>query len=89
MKGKIAVCAAETGNWLTAKKVSHRTDKYRWAIAAGAVGFIFINQNPGQLRITGSLFPNAPIPGIGVSWETGQRHPPPRQARRPPDAAHY
>ena len=71
VKGKIAVCAAETGNWLTAKKVSHRTDKYRWAIAAGAVGFIFINQNPGQLRITGSLFPNAPIPGIGVSWETG------------------
>ena len=70
-EGKIAVCAAETGNWLSAKKVSHRTDKYRWAIAAGAVGFVFINQNPGQLRITGSLFPNAPIPGIGVSWETG------------------
>jgi aminopeptidase YwaD len=71
VQGKIAVCAAETGNWLTAKKVSHRTDKYRWAVAAGAVGFIFINQNPGQLRITGSIFPNAPIPGIGVSWETG------------------
>ncbi len=71
VKGKIAVCAAEPGNWLTAKKVSHRTDKYRWAIAAGASGFIFINQNPGQLRITGSLFPKAPIPGIGVSWETG------------------
>lgn len=70
VQGKIAVCAAETGNWLTAKKVSHRTDKYRWAVAAGAVGFIFINQNPGQLRITGSIFPNAPIPGIGVSWET-------------------
>lgn len=71
VKGKIAVCAAETGNWLSAKKVSHRTDKYRWAIAAGASGFIFINQNPGQLRITGSLFPDCPIPGIGVSWETG------------------
>lgn len=71
VRGKIAVCAAETGNWLTAKKVSHRTDKYRWAVAAGAVGFIFINQNPGQLRITGSLFPKAPVPGIGVSWETG------------------
>ncbi len=62
VKGKIAVCAAETGNWLTAKKISHRTDKYRWAVAAGAVGFIFINQNPGQLRITGSLFPNARSP---------------------------
>lgn len=71
VRGKIAVCAAETGNWLTAKKVSHRTDKYRWAVAAGAVGFIFINQNPGQLRITGSIYPNCPIPGIGVSWETG------------------
>ncbi len=71
VKGKIAVCAAETGNWLTAKRVSHRTDKYRWAVAAGAVGFIFINQNPGQLRITGSLYPRCPIPGIGVSLETG------------------
>ncbi len=70
VRGKIAVCAAETGNWL-AKKTSHRTDKYRWAVAAGAVGFIFINQNPGQLRITGSLYPDCPIPGIGVSYETG------------------
>lgn len=72
VKGKIAVCAAETANWLSAKKVSHRQDKYRWAVQAGAVGFIFVNQNPGQLRITGGLsIKNAPIPGIGVSWETG------------------
>jgi Iap family predicted aminopeptidase len=71
VNGKIAVCAAETGNWLSARRVSHRTDKYRWAVAAGAVGFIFINQNPGQLRITGSLYPNCPIPGVGVSLETG------------------
>jgi len=70
VRGKVAVCAAETGNWL-AKKTSHRTDKYRWAVGAGAVGFIFINQNPGQLRITGSLYPDCPIPGIGVSFETG------------------
>ncbi len=70
VRGKIAVCAAETGT-NRALKTSHRTDKYRWAVAAGAVGFVFINQNPGQLRITGSLYPNCPIPGIGVSLETG------------------
>ncbi len=70
VRGKIAVCAAETGNsW--AKKTSHRTDKYRWAVGAGAAGFVFINQNPGQLRITGSLYPDCPIPGVGVSYETG------------------
>jgi len=41
----------------------------------GAVGFIFMNHNPGQLAPTGSLRPSyrmgGEIPGVGVSLETG------------------
>lgn len=80
VKGKIVISAAETNR--PGERGSHRTDKYRWAHEHGAVGYIYINQNPGLLRITGSLRgrnPNgtsaedreAPIPAVGVSWESG------------------
>ncbi|MEX2314864.1 MAG: M28 family metallopeptidase, partial [Thermomicrobiales bacterium] len=59
-----------------------RTDKFGWAIERGALAYIYINQNPGMLRITGSITGRnpggntatdreAPIPGVGVSWEAG------------------
>lgn len=79
--GKIVLTDAETNR--PGERKSHRTDKFNWAVQRGAVAVLFINQNPGQLHITGSLTgrnPNgtraadreAPIPGIGLSYETGQ-----------------
>lgn len=80
VKGKIVISAAETNR--AGERGSHRTDKYRWALEHGAVGYIYVNQNPGLLRITGSLYGRnpdgntaadreAPIPAVGVSYESG------------------
>ena len=77
VEGKIVITAAET-NPLGARstKLSHRTDKLRFAVDAGAVGFIFVNQNPGLLHITGSIGAAggqpAAVPSVGTSWEHGQ-----------------
>lgn len=80
VKGKIVISAAETNK--PGERKSHRTDKFGWAIERGALAYIYINQNPGMLRITGSITGRnpggntaadreAPIPGVGVSWEAG------------------
>lgn len=72
LAGKVALCAAETTP-APGRRASHRREKYRRAVEAGAVGFIFWNQNPGQVIITGSLSSDAeaPIPGLGISRESG------------------
>lgn len=78
--GKIVLTDAETNR--PGERKSHRTDKFNWAVQRGALAVLFVNQNPGQLHITGSLTgrnPNgtraidreAPIPGLGLSYETG------------------
>lgn len=80
VRGKIVLTDAETNR--PGEITSHRTDKYRRAVEAGATACIFINRNPGLLHITGALYarnpggPNvsdheAPIPGIGVTYEAG------------------
>ncbi|MFW6075879.1 MAG: M28 family peptidase [Chloroflexota bacterium] len=80
VRGKIVISAAETNR--PGERGSHRTDKYRWAHERGAIGYIYVNQNPGLLRITGSLRGRnpqgdtaedreAPIPAVGVSFESG------------------
>ncbi|MFA9437403.1 MAG: M20/M25/M40 family metallo-hydrolase [Candidatus Bathyarchaeota archaeon] len=73
VKGKIVLCNSATSS--TGKRV-HRRTKYGYAVKYGAVGFIFMNHNPGQLAPTGSLRPSyrmgGEIPGIGVSLETGK-----------------
>ena len=76
VRGKIVVSAAETNPvGRTSAKLSHRTDKLRRAVDAGATAFVFVNQNPGLLHITGGI--GAPgggpaaIIGIGTSWEHG------------------
>ncbi len=76
VRGRIAVCAAETNPvGRPAGKLSHRTDKLRRAVDAGAIAFVFVNQNPGLLHITGGIGgpggQPAAIIGIGVSRETG------------------
>jgi aminopeptidase YwaD len=79
-RGKIVLTDAETNR--PGESKSHRTDKYQRAVEAGAIACIFVNQNPGMLRISGALYaqnpggPNvrdheAAIPGIGISFEAG------------------
>lgn len=67
LKGAIAlVCGAG----------SHRLEKYFRAVNAGCVGFVFGGSDPGALPPTGSIEfggKPAPIPGVGVSFETAQR----------------
>ncbi len=72
VKGKIVFCSSATSP--SGKRV-HRRTKYGYAVKYGAIGFIFMNHNSGQLAPTGSLRPSykmgGEIPGIGVSFETG------------------
>ncbi|UCH01647.1 MAG: M28 family peptidase [Candidatus Bathyarchaeota archaeon] len=74
VKGRIALCSSATSP--TGKRV-HRRTKYGYAVDYGAIGFIFMNHNPGQLPPTGSLRPayrmGGEIPGIGISMETGSQ----------------
>jgi len=70
--GKIVLCSSATSP--TGKRV-HRRTKYGYAVEYGAVGFIFMNHNPGQLPPTGSLRPayrlGGEISGVGISLENG------------------
>jgi peptidase M28-like protein/PA domain-containing protein len=70
LKGKIAmVTTANPEN----RPPIHRREKYGRAVAAGAIGFIYVNHKPGMLAETGSLRPGrlAEIPAIGISYEDG------------------
>ncbi len=70
--GKIVLSAAEASPG-AGQRSSHRREKFARAIAAGAIAFLFANQNPGMLAVTGSLtagFP-AEIPGLGLPKESG------------------
>lgn len=71
-KGKIVLSAAEASPG-AGQRSSHRREKFARAIEAGAIAFLFANQNPGVLAITGALaagFP-AEIPGLGLPKESG------------------
>jgi len=71
--GKIIMCSSATSP--SGQRI-HRRTKYGYAVEKGAIGFIFMNHNPGQLPPTGSLRPaykmGGEIPGIGISLETGE-----------------
>jgi len=72
IEGKIVLCSSQPR---PSGAMVHRRTKYGYAVKYGAIGFIFVNHNPGQLMPTGSLRPAyrmaGEIHGIGVSWETG------------------
>jgi aminopeptidase YwaD len=79
--GKIVFTDAETNK--PGERKSHRIDKFNWAVERGAKAIVYMNQNPGLLRITGSIpgtmakskvadGREAPIPGIGISFEAGK-----------------
>jgi aminopeptidase YwaD len=81
VRGKIVLSAAETNK--PGQVALHRTDKYRLAHEAGAIGYIMANKNPGLLHITGGLYarkPNGPddidhdgpIPAVGISHEAAE-----------------
>ena len=81
VRGKVVLTDAETNR--PGETKSHRTDKYRRAVEAGASACVFLNRNPGMLHITGALYARnpggkevsdheAPIPGIGISFEAGE-----------------
>lgn len=77
VEGKLVLVAAETDPaGAKVAKLAHRNDKMRFAADAGAAGVIFVNQNPGLLRITGGIGAPGGMPnrifGIGTSWEHGQ-----------------
>ena len=77
VKGTIVIVAAETNPaGVKTQKLSHRTDKLRFAVDAGAAGIIYVNQNPGLLHITGGIAAPgggpAAILAVGTSWEHGQ-----------------
>lgn len=73
VRGKIALSSAESTP-VPGRRPSHRKDKFDRAVRAGAVAFLFANKNPGQMVITGSLSSGreAEVPGLGVSFETGE-----------------
>ena len=74
LRGTIVLCAAESAG-RGGKPSSHRRDKYMRAVHAGAAGFLYVNQNPGDLPVTGGLEGGgshpAPIPGLSLGFETG------------------
>jgi Iap family predicted aminopeptidase len=76
LRGCIVMTAAETSGRAGRGPASHRRDKYMRAVEAGAVAYLYVNQNPGDMPITGGLPGGgkgpAPIPGLGMTFETGE-----------------
>ena len=72
LQGKVVLCAAESAG-PAGQPPSHRRLKYGRAVTAGAAAFLYYNQNPGGLAVTGSLATRkpAPIPGLGLAYEDG------------------
>ncbi|WP_160134976.1 M28 family peptidase [Halococcus salsus] len=70
VEGAIAVASTDSP---AGERHTHRMEKLGHAVAAGARGFVFHNHVRGQLPPTGALQfgHEAPIPGVGVSHETG------------------
>jgi len=73
IEGKIVLCSSAAS---PDGKRYHRRTKYGYAVEFGAIGFIFMNHNPGKLPPTGSLRPAyrmaGEIPAIGISMEDGE-----------------
>ncbi len=71
VEGRIAVASTTTP---ADSRFVHRMEKFSYAVASGAVGFVFVNHLDGQLPPTGSLTfgEEAEAPALGVSKETGE-----------------
>ena len=71
LKGRIVMSTSRSP--ATYGRNIHRREKYGRAVQAGAIGFIFMNSQPGKLQQTGSLRTNniGQIPAISISYEEG------------------
>lgn len=69
IKGRIVLLSARQP--VFRQESMHRRDKYIRAVEAGAVAFLWMREQGGHLEETGSLPHDAPIPGVGISRETG------------------
>ncbi len=77
LRGAIVMSAAETAGRGAGRASSHRREKYMRAVTAGAAAYLYVNQNPGDMPVTGGLPGGgkgpAPIPGLGLTFETGEQ----------------
>ena len=75
LEGKVVMAASNVPDWYD--RFIHRTEKYYYAVEAGAAWFIFRNHIEGCLAPTGSVGneddPIGDIPAVGVSKEVGKR----------------
>ena len=75
LDGTIVMARSDVPEWY--ERYIHRTEKYYYAVEAGASGFIYRNHVPGCLPPTGSVGndeePIGAIPAVGVSQEVGAR----------------
>jgi aminopeptidase YwaD len=55
------------------RQTVHRSVKYERSLQGGAAGFIIVNNNPGDLLVSGACSGDSPgnIPAMGVSHKTG------------------
>jgi len=70
VEGRIAVASTTTPS---GSRFIHRMEKFSYAVAQGALGFVFVNHLDGQLPPTGSLTfgREADAVAVGVSKESG------------------
>jgi Zn-dependent M28 family amino/carboxypeptidase len=75
LEGAVVMAASNVPPWYD--RFVHRSEKYYYAIEAGAAAFVFRNHVEGCLAPTGSVgnedAPIGDIPALGVSKEVGSR----------------
>jgi len=71
LKGKIVMSTSRSP--AAYPRNVHRREKYARSVQAGAIGYLFINSQPGNLQQTGSLRTNSigQVPAAGVTYEDG------------------
>jgi aminopeptidase YwaD len=71
LKGKIVMSTSKSPT--TFPRYVHRREKYARSIRSGAIGYVFMNSQPGKLQQTGSLTTNGigKIPAVSVAYEDG------------------
>lgn len=73
LPGRMAMVCSRPPRGLN--RTVHRSEKYQRSALAGADAFLYVNQYPGYGPETGSIANDreALIPGVGISYEDGQK----------------
>jgi len=71
LRGKMVMSTSRSP--ATYPRYVHRREKYARSVQAGAIGYVFMNSQPGNLHQTGSLRTNSigQIPSVSVTYEDG------------------